>query len=256
MTILPRAFVFALLCAALTLTDGQLLADEAVVTQARELSTKYEGTVVWVSAVAKMQAGGRTGEQEIEAIGTVIDASGLVVVAEDAFNPYAKIVKQFSGSMAGGAASLRELKIDLTQVEIRLPDGTEIPAKVALKDPDLGLSFVMPDKPADESKPNPKLPHLELGETPTVQVLDELISLGRLGKSLDSQPTLTLGRITAIVKKPRELYCGSPGAEGAPVFTASGKLLGISITQSEGVNVVVPAGEVLGSAKQALSPEE
>ena len=37
MTILPRAFVFALLCAALTLTDGQLLADEAVVTQAREL---------------------------------------------------------------------------------------------------------------------------------------------------------------------------------------------------------------------------
>ncbi|MBL9122839.1 MAG: trypsin-like peptidase domain-containing protein [Planctomycetaceae bacterium] len=232
-------------------------ADEAaVVAQAREILAQHQGSVVWVSAVAKMSApGGRTGEQESEAIGTVIDPSGLVVVAEDAFNPFAKIVKQFAGSVTG-AASLREVKVDLTQVKIRLADGTEIPAKVALKDPDLGLAFVMPDKPADASKPNPQLPHLQLSETPAVEALDQVISVGRLGKSLDSQATLALGRITAVVKKPRELYCGAPGAEGTPVFTTEGKLLGVTITLAEGVSVVVPASEVLGSAKPALAPEE
>lgn len=232
--------------------------EQAVVAQAREILAKHQGAVVWVAAVAKVQVpGGRSGEQEAEAIGTVIDPSGLVVVAEEAFNPVAKLLKQFSGSMAGGApAALRELKVDLTQVTIRLPDGTELPSKIVLKDPDLGLAFVLPDKPAEGAPANPHLPSLELTETPEIEVLDEVISLGRLGKTLDYQPTLALGRISAVVAKPRELYWGASGSDGAPVFTAGGELLGIAITHAEGATVIVPVGEVMATAKQALSPEE
>lgn len=238
---------------------GAARADEqAIITQAREVLNKHQGSVVWVSAVAKLQIpGGRSGEQETEALGTVIDPCGLVVVAEEAFNPVAKLLKQFSGSMSSQApAALRELKVDLTQVKIRLPDGTEIPSKIVLKDPDLGLAFILPDKPADAGAPPPVLPNLELTETPPVEVLDQIISLGRLGKSLDNQPTLTIGRISAVVKKPRELYWGAAGSDGTPVFTTAGKVLGIAITHAEGSTVIVPVGEVLGVAKQALSAGE
>lgn len=259
MSMLPRGSCPWFAVAIAALLCGSTRADEqAIVSQARDVLAKHQGAVVWVAAVAKLQIpGGRTGEQETEALGTVIDSSGLVVVAEEAFNPVAKLIKQFSGSLGGGApAALREMKVDLTQVEIRLPDGTEIPAKIVLKDPDLGLAFVLADKPTDADKPTPKLTNLELTETPPVQVLDEVITLGRLGKTLDGQPTLTLGRIAAIVTKPRELYWGAAGSDGAPVFTSEGKLLGIAITHSEGATVVVPASEVLGSAKQALAPQE
>jgi S1-C subfamily serine protease len=119
---------------------------------ARDIVKKWQDAIVNVRVVLKtrMSMGGRemqSTDDSIDAVGTVIDPSGLTVMSLGSLNPAAMMNKLM------GSASAGDQKIEITSepsdVKIRLPDGRELPAKIVLRDEDLDLAFIAPTtKPA------------------------------------------------------------------------------------------------------------
>ena len=112
---------------------------------------------------------------------------------------------------------------------------------------------------------------LDLSKAATAQILDQVITLNRLGKAAGRAYAVSVERISAVVQKPRLFYV--PGSEmtsttlGSPAFTLEGNVLGVFVTRSvsqkgsgfgmfsfrpEGLTtIILPAGDVLKAAKQA-----
>ena len=254
-------------------------ADDAPVA-AREVFENHQKAVVWVSAVMKMRAGGALGgmfgrqEQKVEAVGTVIHESGLTVLSYTLLDPTAMLNAAMASAGAGGGLGEEkiEFKSDLSGVKIRLGDGTEVAARLVLKDDDLDLAFVLP------TEKDKKLPYLNLvakADGPKVKALDEVISVWRLGQALDRQPAVATGRVAAVVNKPRTFYVcsGIEAGVGAPAFLGDGRPLGIMVFRKQGMDtntrglfsigagsststVVIPAADVMEVAQQALSTKE
>ena len=249
-------------------------AEEAPVDAAREVFEQNQGAVVWVSAVMKMRAGGALGgmfgrqEQKVEAVGTVIHESGLTVLSYTNLDP-----SSLYNSMQGGGVGAEkiEFKTELSGVRIRLADGTEVPAKLVLKDEDLDLAFILP---TDGGKK--KLPFLKLdaaGDAPAVKALDPLIVIWRLGQALDRQPAVGIVRVAAVVNKPRTFYaCSGLEALGTPAFTADKRPLGVVVMRKQAMDggmsamfsggagglapVVVPVADIMEVAEQALAKKD
>ncbi|MCI0499979.1 MAG: serine protease [Planctomycetales bacterium] len=244
-----------------------VLADEAsVIKAAKGVMSKYADALVWVSAVSKTEVSGlgvilgSGNEQKVEVVGTVIDPSGLTVVSYTALDPMSAI-----GNISvqiGDNTQKIDPKSEFSDVKITLADGTEMDAKLVMKDIDLDLAFIMPEKSGDAKLPAFSCIPLDKGGK--AEILDSIITLTRLGKLLDRQCSVALSRISAVVKKPRTFYCGGTDYEGTPVFTENGEILGISTIRkansgdSAGMSlrglqaVIVPAGDVMKIAKQAM----
>jgi hypothetical protein len=252
-------------------------ADEPAVEAARQVFEKHHGSVVWVSAVMKMRAGGGFGamfgrqEQKVDAVGTVIHESGLTVLSYSVLDPTAMLNAMMASAGGGVGDEKNEFKSELSGVKIRLADGTELPAKLILKDDDLDLAFVMPTEKGKQ------LPHLKLDARPSdaakVKTLDAVISIWRLSQSLDRQAAVGIGRVAAVVNKPRTFYvCSGVDSVGTPTFLADGTPLGIMVYRKQGAEmslrsmmssgsdrmptVVVPAADVLEVAQQALTKRD
>src|SRR5439155_22836762 len=124
-------------------------AEEPAVESARQVFEKHQNSVVWVSAVMKMRAGGALGgmfgrqEQKVDAVGTVIHESGLTVLSYTQLDPTAMLnaAMASAGAGAGVGDEKIEFKSELSGVKIRLADGAEIPARPVLKDENLDLAF-------------------------------------------------------------------------------------------------------------------
>jgi S1-C subfamily serine protease len=142
-------------------------------------------------------------------------------------------------------------------VKILMPDGSEVPAKLAFKDPDIDLAFIRPEKPESV-----KLTPVNIADSAPMAVLDDVIIVGRLGKDLNREPVIMTHEIISIISKPR--VCAKLGTQvlGMPVFNKDGKFLGIGINRfsakgdsdSQGpmpTNVVLPAADLIESAAQA-----
>lgn len=151
-------------------------------------------------------------------------------------------------------------KSSLSDVKITLADGTEIDAKLVLKDPDLDLAFIMPQKTDDTELPTFK--YVPLDKNAKAEQLDAMIGLSRLDKSMNRECTVWMSRVAAVVTKPRTFYCGGAEGVGTPAFTEDGKTLGISIIRipktggkgaMQGVQpVILPAEDVMEVAEQAI----
>jgi len=243
----------------------------------REVFKKYQTTVVTVQLVLKIKFGvpglggdGRESKQEIS--GTVIDPSGLTVVALSSTDP-AGMMQSFM-SLGGDGDDNPKFKMDteLSDVKLLGNDGSEWPAEIVLRDKDLDLAFVRP-----KVKPDSPLPALDLGKNAKVEVLDEVIALNRLGKVAGRAYAVAVERINAVVQKPRLFYV--PGGDatatglGCPAFTPDGKLVGIFVMRSiksagEGgggmfgfqsspiATIILPADEVKKVASQVPAVKE
>jgi hypothetical protein len=241
-------------------------ADDAV-SAARKVFKDHQEAVVSISAVMKISGRGGSQEQKAEALATVIDKSGLTVVAYSALDPMSLFVGM--GQSAGGPPGGFEPRTQFSDVKIRLSDGEEIPAKLVLKDLDLDLAFIKPEKVEDEDEREFKF--IKMGEAPELEVLDELIVLGRLAENLKRKPMVALSRVSAIVNKPRKfiLHSGTGvDAQGTPVFDAAGRTVGVvavrKATSGGGMRgrarqmlklVIIPAEDVWEVAEQALKKE-
>ena len=260
--------IAAAVVVALSLVGGPVLADDAAA--GREIHSRNQAAIVTIQLVVDttMTMGGSasTSESKITTVGTVIDPSGLTVVSLATMDP-STFARMFLRSMRGGMSADSEFK----DVKIILADNTELPAAIVLRDRDLDVAFVRPVEKTE--KP---LAAIDLATARTPRLLDDIVSLNRMGTVANRAVTVSMHRIEAIVERPRPFYLPSPGGYsggGSPVFGMDGAPLGIilirfappdgdsgmsSMPWSLGslpvVPVVVPAAELLDAAKQVLEP--
>lgn len=206
-------------------------------------------------------------EMKQDITGFVIDSTGLTVTALVGTDPGQMYESYYASS---GAGEKPKWQSELTDIKILSPDGTEIAAEVVLRDRDLDLAFLRPVK-----KPETPLPFIDLENAGEVQVLDEVISLNRLGAVSQRVYAASVERISAVVTKPKKFYI--PGSEatttrmGCPAFSLDGKLIGIFVTRmskgrsggsatfSAGDNfasILLPAGDIRKVALQAQAHAE
>ena len=195
----------SLLCAP-TLTTPARADDTAQ--QLRDISQKYAASVVTVAVTISAE----DQQLEIEAEGLVVDDSGLIMTTNTAIDPYSM------SPDANGAVS------NVVSAKIVLPGGTEVPARLLLRDKTRNLAFLRPLQPLN-------LPALPLAtSTATAQQGDNINILGRLGKAGNRLPSVTTLRLLAVIDKPRTLYVlplDAASKLGEAAFNEQGELLGV-----------------------------
>lgn len=270
MTVRVRLAAAAALAASAVLSGGAPPAsaqDAGIRGTARRMLASYQDAVIHVKAAVKQQMsfGGHDmpgQDSQVEVLGTIIDPSGLTVLSESSLDPGGAL----AGLLGGGGDNSFSMKSDVGDVKMVLKDGKEVLARVVLRDKDLDLAFVAPE---DRTLKFPFVP-LEAGKAP--EALDDVIIVSRLGRHLDRSPSVGLGSISAIVKKPRTFYAveSSGLSMGCPAFDAAGKLLGIFLQRrapatggghglgalmglaSGMIPVILPTDDVKEGAQQAL----
>ena len=197
-----------------------------------------------------VSAGGRSlppQEQKLEALGTIIAPDGLTVMSLTTVDPRSKILARLRSNSAS-------VQVNYTDVFILKPDGTEIPAKVLLKDADLDLAFLLPLESNGSSFPVFCKPS---GKAKQVKVLDDVVSMGKLGKNLYRQSILRKGCVNATITKPRKYFVIENSTPGIPVFDRTGSWLGVSVYKMERGQpsslVTLPTSDILEIAEQVRS---
>jgi S1-C subfamily serine protease len=238
---------------------------------AREVVKKWQDAIVNIRVVVKMRMSmaGRemqSSDDTIEAVGTVIDPSGLTVVSLGSINPGAMMTKLIGAGAGAGGGQGVEIASEPTDVKIRLADGREIQATIALRDEDLNLAFIRPT-----ATPDKPFVAVSLADAAQPGMLDQVVVLGRLGRVGGWVPAAALREIGGIVSKPRSFFVlsGEAAGVGAPAFLLNGKIVGIltlrqiandrpsafaAMNGPEGLgllSVILPAADVLDIAKQA-----
>jgi hypothetical protein len=193
------------------LVDPAAAEDAKIKTAGREVLAKYQDALVTVKLLLKVRA---NQEEQLEIAGTVLTPTGLTVVSDFSSNP-------------SGLFTASEDRTETSDVKLVFKDNREVPAAFVLRDRELDLAFVLPKEKETD------LPHVKLEASAVPQPLDDLIYLFRLGKALNREPAVNLGRVEAVVKKPRtfvvsDLLNGVQGL-GQPVFDATGRPVGIVV---------------------------
>jgi hypothetical protein len=206
--------------------------DQRLLESGRKVLKTAENAMVGLTAIAKIQikASGTSGgsaerELKIDCTSLVIDSSGLSVTSLTNLNPQ-NALPRMRAAGRGGEATEVTFECELRGIKMRLPDGTELPARILLKDDDLDLAFLAPNDPLSEANKK-KIATVPLDAAKTAEVLDSIIQLGRTGKEFNYAPTVQLGHIAAVLTKPRTYYLGASSGLGTPVFSEQGKLTGM-----------------------------
>ncbi len=260
------------LAVALAATLGLQTAPAAELTQkARDVLARSQNALITVSALSKLdmsgsglpiQIGGLGEAQESSCGGLVLDASGLTVVSYAALNPMEMMANAIKVKMGdGGDENAIKGKTELSRIQMRLADGTEIPARLVLKDKELDLAFLVPEP--KEGEKVPALSCVKLAAAVAAKELDDIVVISRHGKDFGCQPIVEVGQITSVIAKPRPMYDLSVGGRpGAAVFLPDGQVLGIVAAAGGGGQggmlsigrmemLVLPAAEVMKLADQA-----
>jgi len=255
--------------AALLLSSSRAEAQD-VRAAARDVVKQWQDAIVNVRVVLKtrMSMGGRemqSADDSVDAVGTVIDPSGLTVMSLGSLNPGAMMSK-IVGISTGNGDTKVDITSEPTDLKIRVPDGRELPAKIVLRDEDLDLAFIRPT-----TKPSAPMVAIKLAESATPVLLEQVLILSRLGRVGGWSASASLADISAVIQRPRTFYVlgGAPGGMGTPAFNASGKLVGLltlrqvdpgrsSMFSMTGgaealglLPVILPAADVLEIARQA-----
>ena len=195
-------------------------------------------------------------EKEEEATGVVIDPSGLILASN----------LEFGGQYArmGGPTPIP------SEIKVLIGDDTQgLEAKFLARDTELGLAWMqLKDAPA---KP---LNSVDFAKGVNAKVGDGLYVVSLMGKFFDRVPAMSEGRVSALVKKPRELVIPSFGLAstelGIPVFNEKGEVIGVTtliLPDEEEVagipggmraalrgvtrSMILPAAEVVAATKRA-----
>jgi S1-C subfamily serine protease len=192
---------------------------------ARELVAKRGDAIVRVMGTlkARMSAGGRDNEmpdQAVEASATVIDGTGLTVLAMSSIEP-----GNIIGKNPQFIAKKLTMTTELVDLKLRLADGKEVPATIVLRDSDLDLLFV---KPA--SAPASPMPAIDSAAGP-LAAMDSVVIVQRFGEVTGWKTASALGTVEVVIDKPRRFYqvavVTTGNAIGAAVFDTKGQFAGI-----------------------------
>lgn len=253
---------FALLFG-LVLVMGGLVFAQMDKEQARKLIDTYKNAALKVKVIITSWSvfqGQESSKEEskYEVMGTLIDKKGTLVTSVFAVDP-SKLFRSFLGEEGG-----YQMKSELKELKIILPDNKEVEGKVVLRDDMLDLAFIRPKSPPE----NIAFEYVDLDNAAEPQLLDEVISIQRLGEDVDRSIFVTISRIGGIISKPRFYYIPMDDLEpGSPVFTLDGKFVGLNavrLAEMEGTSyryfsissessfssVILPAKTIKESAAQ------
>ena len=120
---------------------------------------------------------------------------------------------------------------EVSDVKILLEDGTEIASEIVLRDKDLDLAFIRP-----KTKLAAPMAAVDLSKAVTAQVLDELITINRLGRAAGRAHAASVEHVSAVVQKPRTFYIPDSAqtatALGSPAFALDGNIVGILVMRT------------------------
>ncbi|HET9370424.1 MAG TPA: hypothetical protein VFO19_09255 [Vicinamibacterales bacterium] len=269
MRVMPTVAVLVLVLALPAAVRGQTPDERAA---ARTIVAKHGPALVTVLATVKirMTMAGREAppnEENIQSNATLIAADGLAVMPLSALEPGAMMSSLFA-RMDSGAGGV-DVKSELTNLRMRMADGKEVPARVALRDTDLDLAFLHPVEPLAAPAAFVDAPSAR------VQPMDLLVVISRLGEMAGWQASGTFVPVMAVLDKPRTAYFAAANGVGGAAFDTTGKFVGITVFFSKGKSgsgggsmsmltggmnaldslglmpVVVPADDIREVAKQA-----
>lgn len=242
---------FTLVACLLVAFAGMAFGDE-VAEKGRAVFEANKDAVVTVRSVVSLSFGGEENERESWANGTIVDESGLTVVALSFLDPTQlfKAMGRDMGDMGSKVVSLN----------IVLPDGTEIPAEEAIRDKDLDLALLRPIE-----QPGQPMPHVDLENAAEPQMLDQLAILAQLGEVARRAHSVMVERVESIVEKPLKYFVigehRMQSVLSSPAFTMDGAFVGIGTmraikSKSEGgrgdniLVIIVPAAKLKDAVAQ------
>ena len=217
-----------------------LLAGATPAARAADAEPAYEAllvakapAIVSVKFVLKTRfsMGGQSQDDEsnAEIRGVVVDPTGLVMVANDAFDGGSSMmrtmIKQRGGELTTSPTGL---------VVLYGNEAVEHPAVIVARDSTLGVAFVqVMDVEAS------KLPAIDLAQGAEPKIGQSLFGVTRKGRGFDCAPAIDRLFVTGKIEKPRLAWSvsGAFGGMGLPVYDAGGKPVGVlsRVEASEGV---------------------
>ncbi|HHY84799.1 MAG TPA: trypsin-like peptidase domain-containing protein [Verrucomicrobia bacterium] len=234
------------------LTAAPVRGDE-VAEKGREILNRYREAVVTVPVVLRVSgSSGRSSESRQELTGTVVDPSGLTVLALSAVDP-TDIYRRLSQNT--------RTDIEVMDIKIVQADQTELLAEIVLRDADLDLVFIRP-----KAKPSKPMAAVDLSKSGAPQVLDQVITLNRLNRAASRAYAASVERISAVVQRPRTFYIPDTAMTsttlGSPAFLPDGRIVGVFVmravssggtadTRHNLTTILLPAEDILNGAKQA-----
>ncbi|MCU0795223.1 MAG: serine protease [Akkermansiaceae bacterium] len=243
---------------------------------AMKIHEAHRDAVVWISVIAKTsmsvdgdapeqikaQLAGQERETTNETTATFISKDGLLVAALPQLDQSSVVDGRTIQTPMGPVKIKSESQIQ--EIQVIMPDGTEVPADLVLKDPDLGLAFIRVRMDSEEAD-GLEIHAIDLTQSAEGTMLDDCIGLGRLDENFNRDPSVITSEITGITKRPRTFYRVMTDSVGCPIFLSNGKLLGITVVRKpsgdiQGNNVqlspaVLPAADIAKVAEQAKTAQ-
>ena len=240
-----------LLAACFIFAAASIQADE-IGNKAQTVFSKYKDSIVNVSLILSMEvtyAGNVQPEQEqkIDTKATVFNSDGLLVTAYTNIDP---TVAQPQRKVGGKNLTI---KSSYKEVKLVTDDGSESPLKVALIDKEQNLAFLALDKEHDDFK-EVKLQEAGFNKNVEVKELDQVVSITKLGKNLYRKPMVKIGRISAIIPKPRKRLLCTVGDSGTPIYSLTGEMIGMAIPKLQNGKTfmqIIPVEEIKEISEQA-----
>jgi trypsin-like peptidase len=223
----------------------------------RDLVKHCANSIIGIEMVVtlKMTMGDRAmppREIKIDINGTVLNSAGLTVTSLTAIDPRMQF-ESMRANMGPTGARMEVGETDFKEVKLRLSDGSELPARVVLKDGDLDLAFIAPE--ADPTADKHEFTPVKLSEPAEGMLLNTYFIISRAPKVLQRVPLVRPTLVVGIVEKPRRMFLMTDQQIGCPIFDQQGRVLGISVhhltsSRSNGL-IVLPAADVAEIAQQA-----
>ncbi len=237
----------------------------------KQLANDRAGGLVTVKYILAVSMGGARGnmeqESEIEMTCVMATAEGMVMCSNNQLTGFVEMIKQFAG------AAGRE--ISAVPKDIRIiagPESKSFDAEIVARDSELDIAWIK-IKNADDIQ----FDHIDFKAGKAADIGDEFVILRRMGNHFGRAIVISEGKIGGITSKPRTLYIPAAAYSlggGLPVFTPSGDVIGLMISQlpdSDGNSpqmmvmiggnlqdavsgLILPAEEVVRATARAMTP--
>lgn len=177
-------------------------------------------SVVTVRIVAEIELpammGGEKQEIRQEALGTVVDKSGLIMVPTSATDPGAQMSAMFGED--------NEVTSNVTSLKVVIGnEAKELVATVVAKDDKLGVSFVKISDLGDR-----QLVPLAFDQKAEMAIGASVYAVRRLAEGYDFAPFAHRLEVSGRIKKPRAAWLLADAIDtGTPLFTTDGVLCGV-----------------------------
>ncbi len=221
---------------------------------ARKVFQDYNSKVFGVKTLTRMEVE----MQGRQVPGREVPAYGIgTVIAEDMLVASYRTIKPSPNLQRLSAAQAQNISITTEVKEIKLIDasGEEFDAKLVLHDEDLDLAFIALDRNGDNAESWSCEP-VNVNEDVELQHLDDAVFLSRAGESMRFQPSIRLGQVHTILKRPRKLYSTNRMVLSGAAFNLDGQYVGMGIRKKSSsgseFSAILPAKYIRKLLPQAI----